>query len=125
MKSKHPFIFPLIISILCISLLAMNSCSKGSDPAPAGGGGPTTTNISIQSMSYSPSTVTVAKGTTVKWTNTDGTDHTVTSNDGSSFNSNNIAPAGIFTYTANTAGTFNYHCTIHGLAMSGVLVVNP
>ncbi|MEP7165831.1 MAG: cupredoxin domain-containing protein [Ferruginibacter sp.] len=120
MNKKHPLI---ISALLCILFLAVNSCSKSNDdPSP---NSPGTTNISILSMSYSPSPATVAKGTVVKWTNTDGTAHTVTADDGTSFDSGNINASGTFSYTANVTGTFNYHCTIHGLTMAGVLVVNP
>jgi len=116
---------PLFISALLFMFLLMGiSCSKSSDPAPAAPSG-TTTNINILTMSYSASPATVARGTVVKWTNTDGAAHTVTSNDAISFDSGTINAGGTFSYTANVAGTFNYHCTIHGLAMSGVLVVNP
>jgi plastocyanin len=38
-------------------------------------------------------------------------------------NSGNIASGGNFPHTFNTAGTFDYHCTIHGLAMSGTVTV--
>jgi plastocyanin len=79
----------------------------------------------MANMTFSPSVKTVAKGTVVKWKNNDGFAHTVTSNDGTSFNSGNINSGGTYSYTASVAGTFEYHCTIHGLAMSGTLIVNP
>ena len=65
-----------------------------------------------------------AKGTVVKWVNDDSYAHTVTANDGT-FDSGNIAGGASFSYTANTPGTFSYHCTIHGTAMSGTLIVSP
>jgi len=76
-------------------------------------------------MAFSPASKTVAKGTVVKWVNDDGYAHTATSDDGSTFDSGNIAGGGSYSYTANTPGTFNYHCTIHGTAMSGTLIVSP
>ena len=112
-----------LISLTFIGLLA--GCSKSSDSSynpPVGGSG---NNISIYGMLFSPSTKTVAKGAVVKWTNNDANAHTVTSDDGVTFDSGNLGGGASFSYTANTAGTFNYHCTIHGLSMAGTLVVNP
>lgn len=121
MKPKSLFHF--IIFMLCTFIIF--SCSKsdssGSTPNP---GGTTGNSVNIVSMSYSPSTITVKAGTAVKWTNTDANSaHTVTSKDGVTFSSGNIASGSSYTYTPSTAGTFQYYCTIHGFAMSGTLVV--
>ena len=42
---------------------------------------------------------------------------------GLELNSGNIGGGGVFPHTFNTAGTFNYHCTIHGLGMAGAVTV--
>ena len=42
---------------------------------------------------------------------------------GKELDSGNIAPGGTYSHTFSTAGDFAYHCTIHGLAMSGSVVV--
>ena len=76
-------------------------------------------------MTYSPSTQTVAKGTIVFWKNTASVAHTATSNTGV-FDTGTLSPGSTSTgYTANTAGTYPYHCLIHGLTMAGTLIVNP
>jgi plastocyanin len=107
-----------IIMTIGISCSKNSSNNYNSNP-------PVTNDISAYNMSFSPATKTVTKGTVVTWKNNDSYPHTVTSNDGTTFNSGNIAGGGSYSYTANTAGTFEYHCTIHGLAMSGTLIVNP
>ena len=122
---KKTFFLKFII-LICIVLISA-SCGKSKNssytaPAPPPNNSP---EVSMYNMAFSPASLTVAKGTTVKWTNNDSYPHTVTSNDGTTFNSNSIAAAGTFSYTANVAGTFNYHCTIHGTAMSGTLIVTP
>jgi plastocyanin len=71
-----------------------------------------------------PASTSVKKGTIVKWFNQDGVAHTVTSDDGSSFSSGNLAANATFSYTANTVGTFNYHCNYHS-NMTATLVVTP
>jgi plastocyanin len=48
--------------------------------------------------------------------------HTVTSDDGASFSSGSIDPGKSFSYTANTVGSFAYHCNFHS-NMKGTLVV--
>jgi len=72
-------------------------------------------------MAFSPLSLSVKVGTTVTWKNNDGIAHTVTSNDGTSFNGN-LAAGGSFSYTTKTVGTFDYHCTIHP-GMTGTLIV--
>ena len=130
--------FVSLLALIFVIVVIAISCGKSSDtstPTPpaggGGGGGAASDAVSINAMSYSPKTLTVAKGTVVKWTNNDSYAHTVTSNDGTSFDSKTISGGdaysggGVYSYTANTAGTFEYHCTIHGVTMAGTLVVNP
>lgn len=122
MKTKNFFI---VSALACAILFVGSSCGKSggysnSNP-PAGGN--TGSDISMINMTFSPATKTVAKGAVVTWKNNDGYDHTVTSNDGISFNSGTIGSGKTYSYTASVAGTFDYHCTIHGVAMSGTLIV--
>ena len=121
MKAKQ---FIKLAIVICPFLFGAFSCNKSSDSGNSPTG-PTTVDIGIAGMAFSPASKTVAKGTIVKWTNNDATPHTATSNDGTTFNSGSISGACSYSYTTNTAGTFNYHCTIHGLAMAGTLIVNP
>jgi plastocyanin len=78
--------------------------------------------VTMINISYSPSTLTVSKGTTVTWQNNDGVTHTSTSDDGL-WDTGNIAPGSSKGVTFSIAGTFKYHCTIHGPNMSGTIVV--
>jgi plastocyanin len=118
--------FVTISALVIITGLITFSCKKNSSntyTAP-----PDTTNqpvISMHNMTFIPAMVTVTKGTVIKWKNNDTYAHTVDSNDGITFSSGNISGGGSFTYTATVAGTFNYHCLIHGLPMSGIVIVNP
>lgn len=114
--------FLLPIALFFAILLFNFSCSS-SDTAPAPNPTPTTVNVSILAMSYSPATVTVVKGTIVKWTNNGGGPHTVTADNGTTFDSSTLNVGGVFNFTTSATGTFQYHCLIHGLSMSGTLVV--
>jgi plastocyanin len=116
-----------LIGFIAITGLIAFSCSKGSSytaPKPQPGG-TSPGLITMYNMTFAPSSVTVTKGTVVKWQNNDGYAHTVNSNDGTTFSSGNINGGESFSYTTTVAGTFNYHCLIHGLPMSGVLIVTP
>jgi plastocyanin len=113
----------ILISILFIS----NSCTKDTtyDTSGSGGGpkgtGPGTNEVWIKDMAFTPATITVAAGTTIKWTNKDGIGHTVTSKTGV-FDSGTIGGDGTFTFKFTTAGTFPYICTTHP-TMTGSVVV--
>jgi plastocyanin len=121
MKTRN---FQNVSLLLCAIVFVQFSCGKGGYSNSGGGGVNNNPNgISMTNMTFSPSTKTVTKGTVVTWTNNDSFAHTVTSNDGTSFDSGVINGGGTYSYTANTVGTFNYHCIIHGLAMSGILIV--
>ena len=78
---------------------------------------------------FDPPTLKVAKGTTVTWKNADSTLHTVTSGSaegnesGTTFDSSYLAAGKTFPWTFNTAGTFDYYCTLHPY-MKGQIVVS-
>lgn len=65
------------------------------------------------SFGFSPTTLTILPGTTVTWKNMSSAPHTVTSDDGTTFDSGNIAPGGTFTFKFTVAGSYPYHCNIH------------
>lgn len=98
-----------------------------STPAPAATPTPTPTpataasNVSISGFAFSPSTITVARGTTVTWTNMDSAPHTVTSNSGV-FNSGTLSRGATYSYTFNQSGTFAYYCGIHTYMTASVTV---
>jgi plastocyanin len=68
--------------------------------------------VSIQGFAFDPSTIQVAAGTEVVWTNQDPTEHTVTADDGS-FDSRPVAPDGTFSVTLGGNGSVTYTCVIH------------
>ena len=77
-------------------------------------------------FAFSPATITIKVGTTITWTNTTSAPHTVTSDDGTTFDSgiNNPigANGGTFSFTFTRAGTFTYHCQIHPFMKATVVV---
>jgi plastocyanin len=124
-KSKIVTGITMLFAILSIS----NGCTKssmadmtGTGGEPGGSKGPGTNEVFIQDMAFNPSTITVAAGTTIKWTNKDIVAHTVTS-DAGLFESGSIATGGVFSFTFPAVGTFTYHCTPHP-TMNASVVVN-
>lgn len=85
-------------------------------PVPAGPGG-----VNIVDFSFTPTGITVAAGTSVRWVNIGAKKHTVTADD-SSFDSGLLATGDTFTRTFATAGTFTYYCDVHP-EMTGTVTV--
>lgn len=77
--------------------------------------------IQIDNFSFSPATVTVPVGTTVRWTNRDDIPHTVVSDD-KAFKSKALDTDEDFTYTFNKPGTYSYFCSIHPKMTAKVVV---
>lgn len=75
----------------------------------------------IKNFAFDPSTLTVAKGTTIEVTNDDGATHTLSARDGS-FDTGDLSGGASTTLTLSKAGTFEYRCKIHDY-MTGKLVV--
>ena len=77
-------------------------------------------------FAFSPASLTIKAGTTVTWKNTTVSPHTVTSDDGNTFNSGTTNPiaaqSGTFSFTFTTAGTFAYHCEIHPFMKAKIIV---
>jgi len=111
---KGILLIGIILGILSVFYI---SCKKSS---PAVTQGPN--EVWIQNMSYSPTSLTVAVNTTVKWTNKDGTDHTVSS-DSSLFDSGHIPGGSTYSRQFTSAGIYPYHCNIHA-GMNGNIVVH-
>lgn len=114
----------LLALVLGVVLAACGggSTSSSSDGGTAGGGGATSgTDVTITGFAFSPATLSVAVGDTVTWTNEDSAPHTVTADDGT-FDSGNLATGETFTQTFDTAGTYDYHCTVHP-SMTATIVV--
>jgi hypothetical protein len=79
-------------------------------------------NVQVGNNFFNPQTLNATVGTRVVWTwAADAVDHNVTFDDGPN---SSTQSSGTFERTFSAAGTFPYHCTIHGTAMSGSVVVS-
>ena len=80
--------------------------------------------VSVEDFQFNPGSTTVATGGQVQWSWT-GSNHTVTSDPGSSetFGSGGPFNAGhVYSHNFNTPGTFTYHCEVHS-SMHGTVNV--
>jgi plastocyanin len=90
-------------------------------------------------MTYTPDTVRVQVGETVRWKNSSDVMHTVTADPGeafadesvrlpdgaSPFNSGTLTPSQTFEHTFETAGTYRYFCIPHeAVGMRGTVIVS-
>jgi plastocyanin len=77
--------------------------------------------VKIDNFSFGPTTLTVAVGTTVTWTNRDDIPHTVVSDD-KIFKSKVLDTDEKFSYTFSKPGIYPYFCSLHP-KMTGKVVV--
>jgi len=119
----------LFLAIPAFAQHHMNSGKVDYDPDPGGGdrdvpegcvGAANKVQITGNQVSFAPSTITIEVGQPVCWTwSTGNTSHNVKGNDGS-FTSGPPASTGTFQRTFTEAGTFGFHCQVHGSPTSGM-----
>ena len=104
--------------------------SASTAPPPSGNTTPPANGVSVQNDMFTPGTKTVAVGAEVKWAWNSCTgdaysgqtcvSHSVTFDDGVT---SPTQDQGTYSRIFNAAGTYNYHCSIHGAAMAGTITV--
>lgn len=105
------------------AVLVLAGCSSSTAPGSTGG---RSTSITVGNDFYSVTPDTVASGAMITWTwATPSNGHTVSWDSGPTTLPANSATmtSGTYNATLTTAGTYHYHCAVHGAAMSGVIVV--
>ena len=134
-----------LLAAAILAAAALSACGGGSDSYgngptnpggttnPGGSTGVATNTVVIAEQAFNPGVVNVTPGTTVTWEWKACTDdgyggyggcvsHNVTFDDGSNIASSTQS-TGTFSRTFNTAGTYKYHCVVHGAGMSGQVTV--
>jgi len=102
----------LVFSALVFAAAVAVACSDSTAPGDGNG-------VTVNDNSFSPSSKTVDVGTTVTWTWAGGAAHNVTWVSGSPAASATQS-SGTYQRTFDTAGTYEYYCTIHGTPTSGM-----
>ncbi|MES2154541.1 MAG: plastocyanin/azurin family copper-binding protein [bacterium] len=116
--STAPFTPSSTTSSTTSSSTTTSPSSSSSPPAPV------VHQVSIHDSSFDPAQITIGRGEAVRWTNNDGTHHTVTSTSGApaSFDSPDLGQGATFSFTFAAAGTYPYHCRYHSGMVASVLV---
>ena len=114
-------------------------CGGGSAPTQSNDNNPpppppvTKNSITVTNNAFTPGNLTIASGSSVTWTWNSCTggdpygdgqtcvDHNVVFDDGSA--TSGVQSKGSFAHQFTAAGTYAYHCAIHGAAMSGKVIV--
>ncbi len=108
---------------------ASGEATPGADaPPPAGGIPVNLRTITVSDSGFSPGALQVPIGSEVFWRWTGKQEHQITgtfkSNDGDiPVESPRLKGSGTFSYEFKTNGLFEYHCAVHGAAMSGQVIV--
>jgi plastocyanin len=122
---------PIYTMYLPTSSAGSSGGSGSGSSSSSGGGGSSSSQVTCPNpcqiyiknsvFGYNVSQTQYVKvGTTITWVNIDDTEHTTTSNSGV-WGSPILAPGKAFSFTFNQTGTYQYHCEIH--PMQGTIIV--
>src|SRR6202166_1226585 len=110
-----------IVGLLATVMGATLRLTAGSPNSSAKTPQPAAAEVKVDNFSFGPTTLTVAVGTTVTWTNRDDIPHTIESTE-KVFKSKVLDTDEKFSFTFDKAGTYPYFCSIHP-TMTGSVVV--
>ena len=79
-----------------------------------------TYQVQIANFAFSPATLNIKVGDTVKWTNDDQPVHAIAS---ANFASSNLNTGDSYSFTLTQPGSYDYHCAIHPF-MAGKIIVS-
>lgn len=128
-------------ALMLVGITVALGCGGGSATGTDGGGNPppppppppASNTVQVTNNSFTPGNLTIKPGATVTWnwdtcSGGDGygngetcVPHSVVLDDGSA--SSSVQSKGSYSHQFAAAGTYDYHCAVHGAAMSGKIVV--
>ena len=114
---KTVLFFSTFIWLISI-LMGLDSCKKKDI------GTPDENEIFLLYKTFSPTSLTIKKGTTIKFINKDNANHSVTSGSGV-LNSGKIKSEDSYSYTFDNTGSYYFYCNYHSNNQqeNGVIVV--
>lgn len=129
----------VIVVVILVAVVGFYFLSgMGSGPSTTStGASPSTSKIAIaggtgsnNALNFNPPSIKVVIGVnnTISWQNNDSVAHTITFTSApsgvstSTLTDSNLAAGGSYSVTLTTAGTYQYHCTIHSW-MTGTITV--
>lgn len=109
----------IVLSVLAMGILSFSGCSLFGNSTPALVPTVEPNTVNIEKFAFIPATMTVKKGTAVNWMNYDSTPHQIKS---TIFNSSLMSKGQSVSYTFNTAGIFDYSCSLHPSMLGKIIV---
>jgi len=124
--------------LVALAVVGLAACGGGggggssvTSPPPGGTNNPPPSNgVTVSNNAFSPANKSVPVGSTVQWswntctgdvyTGQTCSSHSVTFDDGQG---SPTQDQGSYSRTFSAAGTYNYHCAVHGAAMAGSITV--
>lgn len=108
----------LALVLLGASVVGVLRDDGGASDATPGAG-----DVAVIDFDFDPNPVRTEVGQPLTWTNEDSAPHTVTSDGEGPLGSDELAQGESYEATFDTAGTYEYICTIHP-TMRGTVVVS-
>jgi plastocyanin len=128
-RNRHLLIVGLLLAVGLVACGGSSSPATTSAPAASVGTaganlGTATVKISATTqLTFDPAMQTAHVGDIIQWSNTGSVMHTVTFDSEPSLTDPSLAPGGVWEVKFTTAGTYQYHCSIHQ-TMVGTIVVS-
>lgn len=121
----------LIVAVLVLAGFVWLAVGRGSKEPTASAESPRASVEIEEKGTFNPATITVKKGTTITWTNTDYRPHSIgadpypTSSSLPEFNSNGEIPHNAaYSFTFTQTGTFGYHDNLNIKTLGTVIVTD-
>jgi plastocyanin len=123
MATDEPLVLPVAVTTTVAGAAPASGApdSAGVSAAPVASSAGPAEQIEIVEFSFSSPELTIAAGTTVEWTNSDQTEHSIVFVDGSA-SSPTLGQGDTFSFTFTTPGEYAYICGFH-TAMTGTITV--
>jgi plastocyanin len=118
-KRSPTWLVALAVPIVALLAIVVTRAVEG--PSSSAAANAKADTVIIKNFAFVPPKLTVATGTALKVTNTDGTTHTFSAKNGS-FDTGDLDGGKSATVELSQAGTFGFYCKIHNY-MTGTLVV--
>lgn len=113
----------LIITLLAIvAIVLISGCNQPKSNIDTIPQGEVINNVDIKNYKFIPDFITIKKGDSVTWTNSDNVVHTVKSVTGE-IDSGIIAPGKEYKYEFNISGPYEYYCSVHSTMPHGKITV--
>lgn len=111
-------IIVVVLVVVIAGFYVFNGKSNSNSPSNVESGNV----VKISGFAFSPSEIKIKSGESVTWINEDNAPHAIVSNSGNELASDSFSKGKSYIHTFNSAGTYEYHCSIHP-SMKGKVIV--